>query len=424
MNILWITNILFPDICKEIGRKIPVTGGWMKSLAEALTTTYPDVNLSVAALYGDKKNTLLKKKIKNITYYCLPFYEFETAYNPNMETVWKEVHAQCNPDVVHIHGTEYPYGLAYLRANGVKHVVVSLQGLVSVYARYSLGQIPNQTLQHYRTFYDYIKGNILKTPEIMEKQGKLEIEYISTVKHVIGRTEWDKAHVWAINSQCKYHFCNEILRSPFYEEQYQWSLQACEQHSIFLSQAYKPIKGIHKVIEALPIILHHYPNTKVYVAGNNFMNTTELRDKLKFSTYANYIKHLIEQKNITNCFHFTGVLNERQMAERYRSAHVFICPSSIENSPNSLGEAQILGVPCIASYVGGVPDMIQHGQTGLLYRFEEYEMLAAAVCRIFEDNELATHISKTEKKEAALRHNKQINAANTYQIYKDIINEI
>lgn len=63
------------------------------------------------------------------------------------------------------------------------------------------------------------------------------------------------------------------------------------------------------------------------------------------------------------------------MKQEYLNANVFICPSSLENSPNSLGEAQILGTPCLASYVGGIPDMM-FGNEGYLYRFEEIEMLA------------------------------------------------
>ena len=86
---------------------------------------------------------------------------------------------------------------------------------------------------------------------------------------------------------------------------------------------------------------------------------------------------------------FTGSLREDQMIAEYLNAHLFICPSSIENSPNSLGEAQLLGVPVIASYVGGVPDMVTHGETGLLYRFEEVEMLAEGIRNLFMNMALA-----------------------------------
>ena len=69
MKILWITNILFPDICKELHRTAPVTGGWMKSLADALLEQYPNIELAVAALYGANKRHLLEKK--NWSYYLL-----------------------------------------------------------------------------------------------------------------------------------------------------------------------------------------------------------------------------------------------------------------------------------------------------------------------------------------------------------------
>lgn len=46
------------------------------------------------------------------------------------------------------------------------------------------------------------------------------------------------------------------------------------------------------------------------------------------------------------------------MIEQYLKAHIFVCPSSVENSPNSLGEAQLLGVPCIGSIAGGIPSML------------------------------------------------------------------
>lgn len=418
MKVLWITNILFPEICDFLHRGSPVTGGWMKSLAEDLLEQYPNIELAVAALYGDNKK-LLKERIGKITYFCLPFNEYRTTYNPAMENYWKEIADNFNPDVVHIHGTEFPFGLAYLKANGGDNVVISIQGLVGAYARYSLGNIEKEKLKKYRTLHDRLKKTILNSPEMMEKQGKLEFEYLSYVNHVIGRTEWDKDHIWAINPSCKYHFCNETLRSPFYSKN-KWSVQKCLRHSIFLSQAQKPIKGIHKMIEAMPLILREFPDTKVFIAGHNFLKRDSFKDKLRFTTYANYVLSLIKKYKLEEKFIFTGLLDEENMAEQYRNVNVFVCPSSIENSPNSLGEAQILGVPCIASYVGGIPSMIIDGVSGLLYRFEEHEMLASLVCKVFRNDELAYDLSQQGIIAAEKRHDKKVNAKVTYTIYKNI----
>ncbi|MHB9141907.1 MAG: glycosyltransferase family 4 protein, partial [Paludibacter sp.] len=234
---------------------------------------------------------------------------------------------------------------------------------------------------------------------------------------VIGRTSWDKAHCWAINSQAEYHFCNETLRDEFY--QYKWELSKCEKHSIFLSQAHYPIKGLQQLIMALPIILKFFPDTKVYVGGNNFITNRGWR----LNGYGNYINSLMKKNHTAKNFIFTGILPEKEMCQRYLLSNLFICPSSIENSPNSIGEAQLLGVPCVAANVGGISDMIRHEETGLLYRFEEIEMLAYSVCRLFSDSTLVNLISLNSKSIASKRHNKIENSTKLYEIYTEVCNQ-
>ena len=50
----------------------------------------------------------------------------------------------------------------------------------------------------------------------MQHGGVIEEQYLHSINHVIGRTRWDHDHVWAINENVKYHFCNETLRKSFY----------------------------------------------------------------------------------------------------------------------------------------------------------------------------------------------------------------
>lgn len=114
------------------------------------------------------------------------------------------------------------------------------------------------------------------------------------------------------------------------------------------------------------------------------------------------------------------MIDAERMVEQYRLANVFVCPSSIENSPNSLGEAQLIGCPVVASYVGGVPDMVENGRTGLLYRFEETEMLAAAICRIFGNDDLAKSLSKNGIDVAKERYDGIKNATRMMEIYNSI----
>ena len=69
-------------------------------------------------------------------------------------------------------------------------------------------------------------------------------------------------------------------------------------------------------------------------------------------------------------------------------------PSTIENSPNSLGEAMLLGLPCISSHVGGVANMLVHGVEGFLYPSDEPYMISYYVCKLFENDNLARRFSE------------------------------
>ena len=155
--------------------------------------------------------------------------------------------------------------------------------------------------------------------------------------------------------------------------------------------------------------------------GQNITQTTTLMNKIKLSGYGSYIKKLINQLKLHDQVQFIGSLTEEQMIEEYLKAHLFICPSSIENSPNSLGEAQLLGVPVISSYVGGAPDMVTHGETGLLYRFEEVEMLAEHIRSLFTNTSLAQNLSTNGISAAEQRHHQTTNLQQIIKIYRSIV---
>lgn len=419
MRILWITNGLFDEYYVTKGLSAAFTGGWMRSLALKLKEIDPCVELAIAS------RTKIVNKLEMVEnggfiFYALPGVIYRDSYDASIEKEWREVYTRFRPEVVHIHGSEFPHGLAYVNAIGGDNVIVSIQGMVSRIARHHAAGIKTMELLKCVTLHDLILASFpWRGQKKYVRQGKLEEELLLKINHVIGRTTWDHDHTWAINPKVTYHFCNETLRQPFYLGK-KWSIDRCQKHRIFLSQAAKPIKGIHKLVEAMPLILRSYPDTEVYVAGNDFINTSSLRGKLRYTTYANYVKSLIKEHNLREKIHFTGMIDAEKMADQYRMAHVFVCSSSIENSPNSLGEAQLIGCPVVASYVGGVPDMVDNNITGLLYRFEETEMLAAAICRIFNNDNLAEALSTREIETASKRHDGIKNANRMMEIYKTV----
>lgn len=413
MKVLWITSCLFPDICDELGIKDQYSGGWQYSSAISLVNTFSEINLTVLTPY----NGIIQKivTINRITYFLLPVSGSINNNTLKLESYLKGIQNQLIFDIVHIHGTEYPLGLLFMRVLGNKNVVVSIQGLLSIIERYYYGGIQEKELRNNITLRDYFKlDTIFSQKSKLQQQGNLEKELIKTANHIIGRTSWDKSHIWALNSAANYHFCNETLQDEFYQNN--WNLNDCQKHSIFLSQAHYPLKGLQQMIKALPIILRHYPNTKIYVAGYNFVTNRGWR----INGYGKYIQRLMNEKGIASNIIFTGALNVKEMCKRYLASHVFVCPSSIENSSNSIGEAQLLGIPCVASYVGGMADMIQNNETGILYRFEEVEMLAEAICHIFSNNQLAEKLSKQGRAIASIRHDRYTNANTLYSIYKSI----
>lgn len=413
MNILWITNIILPPIAKSLNFNVPVTGGWMYSSALELIKD-ERINLCVATVYNGNK--LIDGTINNIKYFLIPLKgKSNTKYLKELEEYWKTIYIDFKPDLTHIHGSEFAHGLAYINSCGNKNVVVSIQGLVSVHYRYYLAGISIKNILKNTTFKDIFKGNILSEQKKYYIRGMIEQEIIRKVSNVIGRTSWDKAHTFAINPNVNYFFCNETLRNVFYNNI--WDYQKCEKHSIFISQAGYPIKGLHCVILALPLVLRNYPDTKIYIGGNNIIKEDTIKDKLKYSGYAKYLNKIIAKSGIKDRVIFTGSLDEEKMCSRYLKTNVFICPSSIENSPNSLGEAQLLGVPCIASYVGGSPEMMK-GNEDYLYRFEEIEMLAMLIQKVFRE---VKKPNLEMRKIALSRHNPDLNNKQLINIYETII---
>lgn len=414
MKVLWITNIIFPEVLQLLTGNCDfrVSGGWMLGAANALIRNQ-NVKLAVAT------NTRLIKKLErldvgNITYYLYPSGKANDKYYREDEKFWRYIKESFQPDIVHIHGTEYPHGLAYVNACGAENVVVSIQGLISIIANYYNYGLSNYDIISHFTCRDLIKGSLFKEKRSFRQRGKYEIELIQKVSHVIGRTSWDRDHIWAINPNSKYHFCNETLRTDFYEGQ--WNYDRCIPYTIFTSSASYPVKGFHQLLKAMPFILRKYPEACIRVAGH-FYPSANFFQRMKMSGYANYLSDLIKKFGLDNHVTFLGPLTVSQMKEEYLKSNVFVCPSSIENSSNSLAEAQILSVPCVASYVGGLPSLME-GDEAHLYRFEDTEMLAYLVSDIFDG-----HFNYNMRGVAKKRHDPSVNLERLMEIYNMVHNE-
>lgn len=419
MKILWVVNIPLPEASLLMNEKPSPFGGWLVNASKAIAEK-ENIELFIAF----PKNGLSKyKKLngKNITYYI---FRAVNDFDKKMikdNHILTEIVREVKPDIVHIHGTELPHALSMVNVCRKEkiEVLISIQGLVSICEKHMYANLPFKAIYGF-TFRNLLrKDNVVGLRKLFAKRGKNEIEALKKTKHIIGRTTWDKACTLQINPMANYYFCNETLREEFYK--HQWDINKCEKYSLFVSQGQYPIKGLHYVLEAMPIILKRFPCAKLYVAGKNIVKSDTIKDKLFMTYYGKYIKKIIKKLNLEKNIIFTGPLDEKQMCELYLKSHVFVCPSSIENSPNSLGEAMILGVPCVASYVGGIPDMLKHEEEGFLYQADAPYMLAHYVCEIFENKDLALKFSKAARERALMTHDIKNNTARLIEIYNNIL---
>lgn len=420
MKILWLCNMMLPRIAQELSITVSNGGGWLTGLSNDLSKI-DDIELIVCFPIVFQKE-LLTGQVDKLKYYGVPQAMSDlTKYDHLIEQYFEKILKETNPDVVHIFGTEFPHTLAMTntckKIGIVDKVVINIQGLTSICAKHYYASMPNKVVNKY-TLRDFIKqDNIKQQAEKFEKRGIYEIQALKNTNHIIGRTDWDRACSEQINTNAEYHFCNETLRDEFYK--HKWKLDDCERHSIFISQCSYPIKGFHFMLEAMPEILKQYPDAHIYTTGSNPL-ALSIKEKIKQTYYMKYLGMIIKMNHLEKCVTFLGGLNEQQMCDRFLKSHIFVSPSSIENSPNSLGEAMLLGVPSVVSDVGGVKNMLIHNKDGTIYQHNAPYMLAYYVTKIFAHNELALQFSENSKKHAQDTHNRTINLQTILGIYEAI----
>jgi len=423
-KILWVCNVPIPLIAVDMDIRVPNICGWLSGFANSLQNV-EGVELTICFPEVGIKN-LIKGKVGNIIYYgfsqprVLGFLPFEDQLNTSakMRTHLSVIINEVNPDILHVFGTEYPHSALAIEIFGKpENTVINIQGLTSVYWKHFNSGIPSSVIKKI-AFSNIVRGNLEKQAARLRKRGVFEIKAIQNAGHVIGRTDWDEACVKQINPNINYHFCNETLRESFYTDQ--WSVNNCEKYSIFASQSSTPIKGLHFLILALSEIVKKYPTTHLYIAGNNIISSRTLLERAKISSYALHIKSLIQKYGLQDSITFTGPLSEHEMKKMYLKCNAFVLPSTIENSPNSLGEAMILGVPSISSFVGGTMNMMTHGKEGFLYQSDAYYMISYYIDKIFSNPEISRNIGVNAMLHAKLTHCNEQNLNTLLRIYSEI----
>lgn len=411
MRVLWFTNIMLPAMDAHTGQSTMGSGHWMTMLAEALKARGGEVELAIATAAPGLHDDCFTRD--GIEYAIIGQRQSNPSLaSPRALAKCKALVDQWRPDLVHVHGTERFFGLLGARRMIKPPVVISIQGLISACHQVFYGGLtPLQVLLRVDRLSELARGRgLLWGRRAFAKLALQEREIIARNRFFIGRTAWDHAQVLRLNERAVIHHADELLRPPFHQPG--WALEACRRRTIICTNANNPRRGVETLLAAVELLKHEFPDIQLQLAG-------EFPAR---SGYGRYLRRRIHKMGLAELVNFPGYLDAERLARALCDSHAFVCPSLIENSPNSLCEAMLLGQPCIASDVGGIPSLVTHGENGLLFPPGDAPGLASRLCELFSDDHLARRLGMRARETARQRHDPERVVNAVMAAYQAILN--
>ena len=445
MKVLWLCNVMIPMIAEQLNLEGTNKEGWISGMADMVLKDRREHSVDLAVAFPAPRVMFLTGhdtfkrvlKLEDSTLTCYGFYEEvgrAEYYDRSLEGKLAEILEDAEPDIVHCFGTEYPHTLAMSRViPDKKRLLIGIQGICALYAEAYFSDLPEKVIKSVTLRDRLRRDSLVEQQQKFARRGIMEKEAVLLAGNIAGRTEWDRSWTRSLNNNASYFNMNETLRPEFYGQK--WDPDKCIPHSIFLSQGDYPIKGLHYMLLAMPAILSRYPDATVYVAGNSIVGYRTLKQKLKISSYGKYLRKLMKENHLLDKVTFLGRLDVEQMLGRYLKSSLFVCCSSIENSPNSLGEAMLLGMPCVTADVGGIPSLFTDCEDGIMYKgFRIGEdsgkalknvsrHLAEAVIDMWSAPEKQELYCANARRHADKTHCRERNYVRLMEIYEEIVSE-
>jgi glycosyltransferase involved in cell wall biosynthesis len=420
MKILWVSNIPFGPLCDLAGQSKSTSGSWLDAALNAFSNV-PEIELTIVTVSQIKE--IRMKKEGSHSYYILPG-GYPSQYDPNSDSNrknWDHIKKECQPDIIQIWGTEYTHGYLALQVMQEIPAVIYMQGLMSQIANHYLSGMSDKDLRQSITIRDILKWDWIKKQQTKYKKGAFcETKMLEVAGNVIVENEWCGSHCNALAPNATIYNSKLSIKKQFYNQD--WNVNSMIPYTIMSNAAGYPIKGLHILLKAMSVVVKKYPETKLLIPGDKSPFDKTFIERCKIGGYTKYIISLIKNLDLQNNIIFLGKLSTEQMAEHMAKSNVFVMPSSIENHSSTLIEAMIVGVPCVSSYVGGISEYMSHNVNGLIYRFEEYEILAAHIDKIFHDISFAAGIGLNAKSMMRASRNSNDLYGELIEIYKKIIN--
>ncbi len=418
MKILWFTNT--PSLYGQ-GNHNYNGVGWVESL-EGILQGLDEIELALSFFHKIDNEKITKN---GTTYY--PILRKSAKRNPiksiingwtgdsfedvDIKSKYIDIINDFKPDVIQVFGTEGPF--SKIQQLTKIPVVIHIQGIVNpcLNAYYPVNYSGWNFVLNKNNFFENL---IASSPAFGKKrfsvQAKRERNFLSKAKYIMGRTHWDKMLVELYNPNVQYFHVNEVLRPLFYKTD-----------SIFKQKSNKPYKIISTlsptIYKGIDVILRTAKQLRELTDFDfqwQIIGIEENAPLLKQFEKTEKIKH--SEVNII-C---SGRKSPVEMIEMLQTADVFVHPSYIDNSPNSVCEAQILGLPVIACNVGGLSSLINHNKTGFLVPSNGVFELVYYLNLIKEDKNLGYKIGQQARQVAHQRHNHKKIVNDLLEVYSQI----
>jgi glycosyltransferase involved in cell wall biosynthesis len=418
MRVLWFSNT--PSLAAEALNYKENVGGWIASLEKEINKL-EGIKLGVAFPFG--YSGVEQIELGPTNYFTFPVFQ-EKNGKLNLFSRWKhdiepeqnieyflEIVEQFKPDIVHIFGTEKDYGLIIGRIK--QPVIIQIQGNLSVYEKKWFSGLSNYNVFKYSEIKKIILGHgMWHLFFLFRKRAKRERKVMKKCLYFIGRTDWDRRITRVFSPKSKYFHCEELLRTEFFKAK-KWTKPVNSKIRLISTLSSMSYKGIETVLETINLLnKSNLLDIEWHIVGikgiEEIIKITEKVYQLKFSEYR--VK-------------FLGNLDPDELIEELLQANIYVHPSHIENSPNSVCEAMLLGMPIIATYAGGTPSIINNEIEGILVQDGDPYSLAGAIYELINDENLIQRISENAKIKAEARHDSDKVVSDLLNIYSTVLSE-
>ncbi len=392
MRVLWF-EVTEPSVYSSSGKPI---GGWQDALQNIISVV-PELELCIAFM-SESSNE--EKRIDGVVYKPIlaKFSFIEKCFKKHWDVFVEKMLPSAikiindfNPDIIHVFGTEWPFGqiAKYTKIP----VVIHIQGAIVPYnnAQYP----PNYSV------FDRIRQcginpiklfALWKSVRNSKNWGKWELDTWRSVSYYMGRTAWDNALSSIMHPGRRYYHVDEGLRPIFLDEKIKWKGECNSKIKLISTGCSTFWKGPDMMLKVAKILKQTGVDFEWNVAGkmsNDVQKIVERKEKTKFA----------------DCnINILGFVQPDKLVGRLASSTLYIHTAYIENSPNSICEAQCLGVPIVSTNVGGISTLVRNGIDGILVPANDPWQMANAILELAADNTRMKEYSDNSQSFALQRH--------------------